>query len=225
MATGEGLGGTGGLFESEIQTDFGKSLSKVFAEVLPRLHRFAGQRRSSTAVGIHRAHFVTQIVDPRRPRRAVTRWLRLSLRMPIMLQTFVAKRTSAMHIGPAVSFFDADLYTVLDRSSNDELDALDFGVIGIDEAGVVQRYNSFESKASGLSPQGVLGQAFFSVVAQCMNNFMVAQRFEDALASGSALDDTIDYVLTLRMRPIKVKLRLLAAPGSSTCYVLVQRKI
>jgi hypothetical protein len=32
-------------------------------------------------------------------------------------------------------------------------------------------------------------------------------------------------VLTLRMRPVKVKLRLLAAPGSGTRYVLVQRKL
>ena len=56
-----------------------------------------------------------------------------------------------------------------------------------------------------------------------MNNFMVAQRFADALASGTTLDAAIDYVLTLRMRPVKVKLRLLAAPGVAIRYVLVQR--
>jgi hypothetical protein len=56
-----------------------------------------------------------------------------------------------------------------------------------------------------------------------MNNFMVAQRFEDALADGTLLDDTIDYVLTLRMRPVKVALRLLASPAGSHRYVLVQR--
>ena len=39
----------------------------------------------------------------------------------------------------------------------------------------------------------------------------------------SALDDTIDYVLTLRMRPVKVKLRLLAGAERGTRYVLVQR--
>jgi hypothetical protein len=57
-----------------------------------------------------------------------------------------------------------------------------------------------------------------------MNNFMVAQRFEDAQDDGTVLDDTIDYVLTLRMRPVKVALRLLAAPDSAIRYVLVQRK-
>ncbi len=122
-----------------------------------------------------------------------------------------------------VSFSDPALQAELDRCSNDELDALDFGVIGIDAQGVVHRYNSFESKAAGLSNQRVLGQPLFTVVAPCMNNFMVAQRFEDALASGSTLDATVDYVLTLRMRPVKVRLRLLAAPGGASRYVLVQR--
>ena len=123
----------------------------------------------------------------------------------------------------STSFLTAGLHQELDLCSNDELDALDFGVIGIDSDGVVQRYNSLESKAAGLSAQRVLGQPLFTVVAPCMNNFMVAQRFEDALSSGTALDDTIDYVLTLRMRPVKVKLRLLAAPDVASRYVLVQR--
>jgi hypothetical protein len=57
-----------------------------------------------------------------------------------------------------------------------------------------------------------------------MNNFMVAQRFDDAAADGAALDVTIDYVLTLRMRPVKVALRLLAHPASPMRYVLVQRR-
>ena len=128
-----------------------------------------------------------------------------------------------MSTAQAVSFSDLTLQGELDRCSNEELDRLDFGVIGIDATGVVQRYNSFESKAAGLSGQRVLGQPLFTVVAPCMNNFMVAQRFEDALATGSPLDTVVDYVLTLRMRPVKVKLRLLAVPEGATRYVLVQR--
>jgi photoactive yellow protein len=130
-----------------------------------------------------------------------------------------------MNTDQAVSFSDVALHAELDRCASDELDVLDFGVIGIDEAGVVQRYNSFESKAAGLSIQRVIGQPLFTVVAPCMNNFMVAQRFQDAVASRSTLDATIDYVLTLRMRPVKVKLRLLAAPGGVCRYVLVQRQV
>ena len=107
----------------------------------------------------------------------------------------------------------------------DALDMLEFGVIGFDAETVVTHYNTFESRAAGLSPQRVLGQPLFTLVAPCMNNFMVAQRFEDAAQAGVALDDTIDYVLTLRMRPIKVKLRLLAGAMRGTRYVLVQRAL
>jgi photoactive yellow protein len=122
--------------------------------------------------------------------------------------------------------FDAPaLLSGLDALSDAELDNLDFGVIGFDDEGIVRRYNAYESRAAGLSTSRVVGHALFTVVAPCMNNYLVAQRFEDAAAQGSDLDATIDYVLTLRMRPVKVRLRLLAAPGSAGRYVLVQRSI
>ncbi|WP_336297756.1 PAS domain-containing protein [Paucibacter sp. XJ19-41] len=121
------------------------------------------------------------------------------------------------------AFADQGLLMLLEQAGDAELDALDFGVIGFDAEGVVRRYNAFESKAAGLSPERVLGHALFTVVAPCMNNFMVAQRFEDAQQASSALDDMIDYVLTLRMRPVKVRLRLLASPGAARRYVLVNR--
>ena len=125
----------------------------------------------------------------------------------------------------AASFTDPALGSELDRYSDEELDALPFGAIGIDASGMVRRYNSFESKAAGLSTARVLGQPLFTVVAPCMNNFLVAQRFEDALLNSTPLDDIVDYVLTLRMRPVKVKLRLLAVPGADNRYVLVQRSV
>ncbi|MDP2005576.1 MAG: phosphonate transporter [Rubrivivax sp.] len=128
-----------------------------------------------------------------------------------------------MHSAPAPNFADPALHTLLDRCSEAELDRLGFGVIGFDAQGLVSRYNQFESQAAGLSPQRVLGHPLFTVVAPCMNNFMVAQRFDDADAEASVLDATLPYVLTLRMRPTKVQLRLLAAPGAAVRYVLVNR--
>ncbi|NIA52736.1 phosphonate transporter [Massilia sp. TW-1] len=123
-----------------------------------------------------------------------------------------------------LTFDTPNLLAHLALLSADELDRLDFGVIGFDDATCVCRYNRFEASAAGLTPAGVLGQPLFTNVAPCLNNSMVAQRFEDAEDDGTALDDTIAYVLTLRMRPVKVALRLLAAPGVPVRYVLVQRK-
>ena len=123
-----------------------------------------------------------------------------------------------------LDFSQADICDRIETLDELELDSLDFGVIGFDADTAVRRYNAFESKLAGLAQQRVLGNGLFSVVAPCMNNFLVAQRFEDAAASATSLDVTIDYVFTLRMRPAKVSLRLLASPKLVLRYVLVSRR-
>lgn len=101
----------------------------------------------------------------------------------------------------------------------DDVDRLSFGVVGMSATGTVEVYNATESKLAGLPRDSVLGTDYFSTIAQCMNNFMVAQRFEDE----PELDAIIDYVLTLRMRPTPVKLRLLKSAASPRRYILIQR--
>lgn len=125
---------------------------------------------------------------------------------------------------PDLSFDMPGLHRRLLELGAEQLDALEFGVIGFDHDDAVRLYNRAESDYAGLGTALMLGQPLFTIVAPCLNNYMVAQRFEDALEEGTVLDEIIDYVLTLRMRPVKVRLRLLAAPGPGMRYVLVQRK-
>lgn len=122
-------------------------------------------------------------------------------------------------------FDDPDLEAFLTDQTEADLDTLDFGVIGIDLQCNVVLYNHYESTCAGLSPERVKNFALFTNVAPCMNNFMVAHRFEEALEQQTVLDTIFDYVLTLRMRPSKVKLRLLAVPGQAVRYVLVKRPV
>ncbi len=124
---------------------------------------------------------------------------------------------------PILQFDSADAFGQLQMADPRRLDELSFGVIGFDAQTDVRCYNAWESEMAGLSPHRVLGNPLFTTVAPCMNNFMVAQRFDEALADGVALDATIDYVFTLRMRPTKVQLRLLFVPGATMRYVLVRR--
>jgi photoactive yellow protein len=107
----------------------------------------------------------------------------------------------------------------LDTMSVDDCDALPFGVVSFGADTLVQTYNATEARMSGLDPSTVVGVPFFDAVAQCMNNFMVAQRFEDE----PQIDDIVPYVLTLRMRPTKVRLRLLAEQGVPRRYILIER--
>lgn len=126
----------------------------------------------------------------------------------------------------ALPAFDApDLMTRLRALDPEALDGLDFGLLGfgLDTDATVTVYNATEQRGSGLPRDKVVGLPLFAVVAQCMNNYLIAQRFEDALAEGTALDATLDWVFTLRMRPTPVTLRLLATPGDDTRYVAVRR--
>ena len=107
----------------------------------------------------------------------------------------------------------------LDRLDAATRNALPFGVVGLSATGIVEVYNETESRLAGLSRESVIGTHYFSTTAQCMNNFMVAQHFEDE----ATLDLTIDYVLTLRMRPTPCRLRLLKGRASSLAYILIQR--
>ncbi|RYD91619.1 MAG: phosphonate transporter [Sphingobacteriales bacterium] len=117
------------------------------------------------------------------------------------------------------SFRGKDLPESLNDASEAELDALSFGVIGFGADGRVEVYNAFEAAAAGLSKVRVLGRHMFDEVAPCMNNFLVAQRFEDE----EVLDEILPYVLTLRMRSTPVQLRLLKRLGGRLCYILVAR--
>lgn len=98
-------------------------------------------------------------------------------------------------------------------------DHLPFGVVGLDAGGITRVYNETEARMAGLNPEKVLGISFFDAVAQCMNNFMVAQRFEDE----HELDAIVPFVLTLRMRPTRVRLRLLASKSRPLRFILIDR--
>lgn len=117
-----------------------------------------------------------------------------------------------------LSFETIPLDTLLTLEA-DQLDTLPFGVVGLSAEGIVEIYNATEAQLAGLHRDGVIGTHYFSVTAQCMNNFMVAQRFEDE----AEIDAIIDYVLTLRMRPTPVRLRLVKARRADRRFILIQR--
>lgn len=116
-----------------------------------------------------------------------------------------------------MQFDDIDVYDQLTSTPDDELQDTSFGVIAMDTEHRVVFYNRTESALAGLAAERVVGRHFFTEVAPCTNNFMVAQRFE----TEDELDATIDYVFTLRMKPTPVRLRLLARPDEERRFLLV----
>lgn len=123
-----------------------------------------------------------------------------------------------MSVGASIGFEHIDPARLSSMSPEDR-DGLPFGVVGLDKQGLVAIYNATEAQLAGLDVAAVIGVSFFDAIAQCMNNFMVSQRFEDE----PELDEIIPYVLTLRMRPTRVRLRLIAAPGQPLNFILIER--
>lgn len=117
--------------------------------------------------------------------------------------------TAALH-------FDAPFDEPLPQLAHDA-DSVGFGVTEMDLRTRVEVYNRFEAQAPGLSPERVISRPFFNEVGRCMTNDLVAQRFPNE----SALDEQLD-VLTLRMRPTRVRLPLLKRAGDTRQWVLLR---
>jgi photoactive yellow protein len=118
-----------------------------------------------------------------------------------------------------MKFEQQDLLPRLEEAAPVALDSLDFGVIRMDRATRVLAYNRFEIEATGLSAARVIGRRFFADVAPCMDNPTVAGRF----VHQPELDEMLEYVFALRLKPVPVRLRLLASAQYAGLYVLVKR--
>ena len=115
--------------------------------------------------------------------------------------------------------FETTSIDALEACDPQALDGQEYGVIGFGEDRIVDLYSAAESRMAGLSPERVVGRHLFTTVAPCMNNALVARRFDEE----PVLDETIDYVLTLKLRPTKVRLRMLQGPTHARRYVLIKR--
>lgn len=115
-----------------------------------------------------------------------------------------------------LAFDDPRLPELLDESEPDRLERTPFGIVQMDRHGRVTFYNETEAEYSGLRKEQVEGHNFFTEVAPCTNNFMVAERYKE-----EHLDTVIEYVFTFVMEPTEVTLRLIRRDDN--LYMLVQR--
>ncbi len=108
-----------------------------------------------------------------------------------------------------MEFNQPDLASELEDAHADDLNRAPFGVVEFDTQGTILFYNQYEAELAGISSEHALGKNFFTEIAPCINNFMVATRYESAAAANQNLDETIDYVFTYKLKPTKVTLRML----------------
>ena len=119
----------------------------------------------------------------------------------------------------AISFAAEAVLPPLEAADLKELDQLDFGVVIINKAGKIKAYNKYQAAQANEVQGDVLGKNFFTEVAPCTNNFMVAGKFTDA---SKARDEVMEYIFTYKAKPVKVKLRLIVDPDREDQYLFIQ---
>lgn len=107
--------------------------------------------------------------------------------------------------------------------SHDQADNADFGIVKVDDNGIILMYNKYESELAGVPIQNAEGKNFFTQIAICTNNRLFYGRFKDGIAKGH-LDISFNYVFTYKMKPTNVIIQLYRDQVSSTNWIFVKKK-
>lgn len=82
-----------------------------------------------------------------------------------------------------------------------------FGIVRVDDDGVVEFYNEYESNLSGVDPDDAEGRNFFTELAPCSNNRIFQGRFKKGMRHGE-LDERFTYTFTYKMKPTLVDVHM-----------------
>ncbi|PEN14582.1 phosphonate transporter [Longibacter salinarum] len=118
-------------------------------------------------------------------------------------------------------FEDDQLGEKLRHQDKDTLDQTDFGVIKVDDEGIVEFFNQWESDLSGVKKEEAEGRNFFTQVAPCTNNRLFRGRFKKGVRRGE-LDESFTYTYTYKMRPTLVEVHMYRDEESNN-WIIVQK--
>lgn len=121
----------------------------------------------------------------------------------------------------SLRYDDADVGEKLRDATEEELNRANFGIIQIDDEGVVQFFNAYESELSGVAPSEAEGRNFFTQVAPCTNNRLFRGRFKKGVRRGE-LDERFSYTYTYKMRPTLVEVHLYRDQAGHN-WIMVQK--
>ncbi len=122
---------------------------------------------------------------------------------------------------PVSSSFDA---SSIDDRTDEELDALPFGVVCLDDEGIVLRYNLYESRFARLDRNAVLGRDFFREVARCTRTPEFEGRFRAFVEDrGRTPVERFPYLFDFAFGTQEVSIELVRAREARRNYLLVDR--
>lgn len=119
-----------------------------------------------------------------------------------------------------MSFVPSHFLSQIPAIDRGNADAQPFGIVQVDDTGVIKLYNRWESEMAGVPVSAAEGRNFFTQVAPCTNNRLMFGKFKDGVAKGE-LDSEFNYTFTYKMKPTNVQIRLFRHAPSATNWVLV----
>lgn len=122
-------------------------------------------------------------------------------------------------VNQPINFSDPALLDWLDRQTDEQLDEAPFGIVRMNREGIVVAFCKSESHITGITQEYALGKYYFTQIAPCANNWLIAAKYAQP-----ELDEELDYMLTYVYKPVRVQLRLLKSSQSRYQYFLVNHK-
>lgn len=123
---------------------------------------------------------------------------------------------------PGGTFVPAELFSRLGNLSRADIDACNFGIIQLDDAGNVVMVNRYQSELGGVPVPQFEGRHWFTKIAPCTNNSLIYGTFKKGVAAG-ALNVIMPYTFTFRMKPTNVQLHLYRDQASGKNFAFCLR--
>ena len=117
-------------------------------------------------------------------------------------------------------FDQSALLEAADGLSGEELDALPYGMIQLDAAGRILRFNAVESRLASLPQAQQIGKHFFTEVAPCTKVQAFYGRFREGVIRES-LDTTFQFHFAFKQNPRDVTVRLFYSKRTRSVWVLI----
>lgn len=109
----------------------------------------------------------------------------------------------------------------LQMSTPEEMDLLDFGVICLDDKGIIKIFNQYEADRANLNSKSVLGKNFFTEIAPCTNNQIFFGSFKKGVEERK-MDLIFPYTFTYKMKPSAVKIHLYRGPARPINWIFIK---
>jgi photoactive yellow protein len=118
-------------------------------------------------------------------------------------------------------FIKDDVLQKLQVSSSAEIDLLEFGVICVDDRGIIKIFNKYEGDRAGIDSKQAIGKNFFTEIAPCTNNQIFYGSFKKGVEERK-MDLIFPYTFTYKMKPTPVKIHLYRGPARPINWIFVK---